>query len=160
MSTYFKIETDVAQNLIDDFFLTLTVRGPFHWKDFKCKKHGRTGLISEKTEALYAELNKRPEAATSSYSTIGDFLQNFYSVLLTKNHQEIQFRCLVHEFSFADVITDINHTYSEAILKENPLWLLPFCMAVATSRYYEKVCRTMRTATVLNLNSCTSRLCK
>ena len=32
---YFKIETDVAQNLIDNFFLLLTVEGPFHRKDFK-----------------------------------------------------------------------------------------------------------------------------
>ena len=31
----FKTETDVAQNLIDDFFLTLTVRGPFQSKDFR-----------------------------------------------------------------------------------------------------------------------------
>ena len=35
MCTYFKIKTDVAQNLIDDFFLILTVRGTFHKKDFK-----------------------------------------------------------------------------------------------------------------------------
>ena len=32
--------------------------GPFHRKDFKCKKKfGGTGLVSEKTEALFAELN-------------------------------------------------------------------------------------------------------
>ena len=35
---YFKTETAVAQNWIDDFFLTLTVRGPFNRKDFKWKK--------------------------------------------------------------------------------------------------------------------------
>ena len=70
---YFKTETDVAQNLIDDFFLTFTLRGPFHGKDFKGKKYGGTGLISEKMEALYTELNKRAEAATSSYSATGDF---------------------------------------------------------------------------------------
>ena len=38
MCTYFKTETDVAQNLIDDFFQTLTVRGPFQKK--KKKKMG------------------------------------------------------------------------------------------------------------------------
>ena len=53
------------------FFLTFTVRGPYHRKDFKWKKYGGTGLISEKTEALYAELNKRDEAATISYSVTG-----------------------------------------------------------------------------------------
>ena len=31
----FNTKTDAAQNLIYDFFLTLTVRGPFHRKDFK-----------------------------------------------------------------------------------------------------------------------------
>ena len=30
----FQTETDVARNLIDDFFLILTVRGTFHRKDF------------------------------------------------------------------------------------------------------------------------------
>ena len=37
MCTYFKTETDVAQNLIDDFFQTLTVRGPFQKKKKKKK---------------------------------------------------------------------------------------------------------------------------
>ena len=32
-------QTDVAQYLNDDFFLTLTVRGPFHRKDFKWNKN-------------------------------------------------------------------------------------------------------------------------
>ena len=39
------------------------------------KKYGGTGLISEKTEALYAELNERAEAATNRYSATDDFLQ-------------------------------------------------------------------------------------
>ena len=38
ISTYFKIETDIVQNLIDDFFLTLFVIEPSHRKDFKRKK--------------------------------------------------------------------------------------------------------------------------
>ena len=44
------------------------------------------GLYSEKTEALYAELNERVEAATSSYSTAVEILQYIYSVLPAKNH--------------------------------------------------------------------------
>ena len=40
------------------FFLTLSVIGPFHRKDSSEKKDGGTGLISEKTEALYVELTK------------------------------------------------------------------------------------------------------
>ena len=38
MCMYFKTKTDVAQNLINKFFLILTVRRPFHRKDFKWKK--------------------------------------------------------------------------------------------------------------------------
>ena len=86
MCTYFKTETDAAQNLIDDFFATLNVRRPFHRKDFKWKKYGGIGLLSEKTEALHAELNERGEAATSIYSAEVDFLQYIYLVLMTKNH--------------------------------------------------------------------------
>ena len=74
MCTYFKIETDVTQNLIDDFF-----------------------------EALYAELNERPEAATSSYSATDEFLQYIYSLLMVKNNRKVRSRCLVHQFSFADI---------------------------------------------------------
>ena len=67
------------------------------------KKIGGMGLISEKTEALYAELNERAEAATSSYSATSDFLQYIYFVLVAKNHHKIQSGCLVNEFSFADI---------------------------------------------------------
>ena len=42
---------------------------------------------------------------------------------------------------------DINHGYRAAILKKNSLWLLPSYMTVAAYCYYEKVHRTMRTAT-------------
>ena len=67
------------------------------------KKYGGAGLVSEKTEALYAELNERVEEATSSYSATSEFLQYIYSVLVAKNHQKIRSRCLVHEFSFTDI---------------------------------------------------------
>ena len=71
------------------------------------KKYGGTGLISEKTKALYVELNERAEAATSSYSAPGDFSQYVYSVLVAKNQKKIRSWCLVHEFFF----TYINHGY-------------------------------------------------
>ena len=32
---------------------------------------------------------------------------------------------------------DINHGYKAAILKKNPLWLLPFYVTVVTYYYYE-----------------------
>ena len=85
------------------FFLPLTVRWPFHRKYFKWKEIRGYGLISEKMEALCAKLNERAEAATSSYSVKGDFLQYIYLVAVTKNLQNIQSRCFVHEFSFKDI---------------------------------------------------------
>ena len=51
-------------------------------------------------DVLYAELNKRAEAATGSYSVKGSSSQYIYSVPVSKNHQNIQSRCLVYEFSF------------------------------------------------------------
>ena len=112
-------------------------------------KYGGTGLIFEKTVALLAELSERAEAATSSYSATGDFLQCSYSVLLANNHQKFRSRYLVHEvFPSYTFFNDINHGYRAAISTKNYLWLLPFFMAVATSCYYLKVRRTMRTAIV------------
>ena len=60
-------------------------------------------------DALYAEFNKSLEAATSRYSVTGNFLHYIFSVLVAKNHQGIRSRCIVHEFSFADIFNDINH---------------------------------------------------
>ena len=68
------------------------------------KKYRGTELVSEKTEALFAELNQRVEAATSSYSATGEFLQYIYSMLVDKNHQTIRPRCLAYEFSFTDIL--------------------------------------------------------
>ena len=70
MCTYFKTKTDAAQNLINNFFLTLIVRGPFNRKDLSEKKCRSTELISEKMEAFYVELNERAEAATNNFSSI------------------------------------------------------------------------------------------
>ena len=54
-------------------------------------------------EALYAELNERAKAATNRYSATGNFLQYIYSLLVAKNNQRIQSRCLIHECSFTDI---------------------------------------------------------
>ena len=100
-------------------------------------------------EALYAELNERAKAATNRYSATGNFLQYIYSLLVAKNNQRIQSRCLIHECSFTDIFNVIIHGYRAAILKKNSLQLLPFYMTVATYCYYEKVHRTMCTAIAL-----------
>ena len=68
------------------------------------KKIRGTGLISEKTEVLHAELNEVAEAATGSYSVTGDSLQYIYYVPVTRNHLNIRSDVyLVHEFFFTDI---------------------------------------------------------
>ena len=74
MCIYLKAETDIAQNMIDYFFLTLTVRSPFHGETFKWRGYGSAGLRSKETEGLHAKLNERAEAATSVYSAAAYFL--------------------------------------------------------------------------------------
>ena len=93
MCTCFKIKTDVDQKSED-----LSIG-----RILSEKRYSGTGLISEKTKALHAEINERAEAATNSYSETGNFLQYIYSVSVTKNHQNIRSSCLVHEFSFTDI---------------------------------------------------------
>ena len=88
MRTYFKTETE-------EHSIGRGLNG---------KKIWGTGLVSEKMEPLYAELNERGEAATSSYSATDKFLQYIYSALVAKNHQEIRSGCLVCEFSFTYIL--------------------------------------------------------
>ena len=54
------------------------------------KKCGGTGLISEKTQAFYIELNERAEAAISSYFASGNFLQYIYAAPVAKNQRGIR----------------------------------------------------------------------
>ena len=71
------------------------------------------GLLSEKTEALYVELNRRVEAvilkqlSTCSYTATGIFLRYIYSVLVAKNNQKVRSKCLVYEFSFPDIFQQL-----------------------------------------------------
>ena len=88
MCTYFKTETE--DHSIGKISSEKKIRG--------------YGVVSEKTETLFAELNERVEAAISSYSATGGFLQYIYSMLVDKNHLTIRSRCLAHEFSFTDIL--------------------------------------------------------
>ena len=83
MCTYFKAETE-------DYSLREKIRGyeVSFWKS---------------RSFVYAELNESVEATNSSYSATGEFLRYIYSELVAKNHENIQSRCLVHEFSFTDI---------------------------------------------------------
>ena len=78
MSTYFRAETDVAQNLIDDFFSNFDCQKTLSQEGFQVKKIlGYGAIFWKKTEALHAEFNKRVEAATSSYSPAVDIILYF-----------------------------------------------------------------------------------
>ena len=71
MCTYFKTKTDVAQNLIDNFFFLLWLSEDLSIGKISSEKRYRgTVLISEKTEALYVELEERAETATNNFSSI------------------------------------------------------------------------------------------
>ena len=75
MCTFFRTETqDVAQNLINNFFLTLTVRKK------KWKNMGLWAYFLKKNKAMHAELNERAETAASSYSTAVDFWNYLFGV--------------------------------------------------------------------------------
>ena len=150
MCTYFK--TNWCSPKSNQWFFSTFVRGSFHRKDFKGKEIWGTGLISEKIEALYAELNKRAEATTSKHSATGNFLQYSYSVFVTKNHQQIQSRCLVHDFSFTDIVNDImieEQLYWRRILcgcfRLIWLWLLISIMKRCAEQCALQLCHTSLT---------------
>ena len=59
MCTYFKTDTDVAQNLIDNFFSNFWLSEELSaGRIFRETKKVGVGLIPEKREALYEELKK------------------------------------------------------------------------------------------------------
>ena len=103
-----------------------------HWE----KKYGGTGLVSEKMEAFYAELNETKAAAPSSYSATGEFLRYVYFMLVAENYQKIRSRCLVHEFYLTDI-------FLNSVLYGCGFLLLLFVFLL--------VCRAMRIAMVSHL---------
>ena len=100
--------------------------GTFHRKDFKWKKIKGYGVSFWKTEALYAELNRRAEEATSSYSATGKFLQYIYSMLVAKNDQKIWPRCLFHRYFLTILIMVTEQLYWRKIICDCIcfMWLL------------------------------------
>ena len=72
-----------------------------YWGPFTEEKRGYS--FWKNGSFVYVELKELVEAATSSYSATDDLLRYIYSVLVAKNHQNTQSRCLVHEFSFTDI---------------------------------------------------------
>ena len=146
MCTHFNTKTDVAKNLII-FFLTLTVRGPFHRKDFKWNKIWGCRVNFWKNGSFVRRTSWKSGSSHRYLFCNKRFFTVYLFCALFKNHWKIRSRCLVHEFSFTDIFNDINHGYRAPILKKNSLWLLPFYMVVSHF-CYEKVRRTMRTAIV------------
>ena len=106
MCTYFNTKIDVAQNLANDFFLTLTVREPFHSKDYR-KGYG---VNFWKNKFCTQNLPKERKHATSSYSETGDSLQYIYSVPVTKNHQNI--KIFLHRY-FLSILIMVKSSYTK-----------------------------------------------
>ena len=137
MRRYFKTETAVAQNLIKDFFLTLTARWPFHRKDFKWKEIWGYGVNFWKKQKLCIQnLTKREEAANSRYSATGIFYNISILCLGLSIIRGSDQGVIFINFPSHILFNDININYRAALLKKNSLWLLPFYMAVAAYCYY------------------------
>ena len=60
---------------------------------------------------MYAEFNERVEAATSSYSATGNFLQYIYSMFVAKNDQKFEQSVSFMNFPSQFFCNDINHGY-------------------------------------------------
>ena len=94
--SYFKTENDVVQNLIDDFFLTLTVIGPFHRKDFKWKKIWGYEVNFCKNGSFACEFTKEQKQPPVVIQQQPVFYKIFILELLTKNHWKIRFWIFLH----------------------------------------------------------------
>ena len=79
-----------------------------------------TGLISEKTEVLYTEINKRAEAATvilAQAILYSIFILCLCQRIIGTSNQDAQFMNFPSQIFF----NDINCGYGAAILKKNSL---------------------------------------
>ena len=74
------------------------------------------GLISEKTEALYAGLNERVEAATSSYFVTGNFLQYIF-ILGYRQLQRKKIICGCFRFIWLWLLTSFMKKFAERCMR-------------------------------------------
>ena len=112
------------------------------------KKYVSTGLISEKTDILYAELNeerKQPPVVILEQAILYIIFILYLCLRIIGTSDQFM------NFPSQIFFNNINHGYRAVILKKYSFWLLPFYMIVPTYFYCEKVRRTMRTAIVSNL---------
>ena len=135
MCTYFYTNTDVAQNLIDDFFSNFDCQRTFPLEGFYVKKIGSTGSIAEKMEVLNAEFNERAEPVVTSNYSVTLFcifckytVKNNYSVIILysifilcqwlriirPSSQDVWFMNFPSQIFY----NNIDHGYRAAILKE------------------------------------------
>ena len=112
------------------------------------KKYVSTGLISEKTDVLYAELNeerKQPPVVILEQAILYIIFILYLCLRIIGTSDQFM------NFPSQIFLNNINHGYRAVILKKYSFWLLLFYMIVPTYFYCEKVRRTMRTAIVSNL---------
>ena len=97
-----KIETDINQNLTDDFCFLFVRSEDFSIETIFSGKIWvyQINFWKKKINVLYAKLNKRTEVAINIYSTASCFLLSIYSMFIAENNQKSLSRFLVYEFSF------------------------------------------------------------
>ena len=123
--TYFKIETDVDQNLVNDFFLILTVWGPVekiwgYWLNFWKNKFCKQNLTKEREQP--------PVIILQQAIFYNVFILFLWLRIIWSFNEDVYFMSFSSQIFFNNII----HGYRAAIWKKNSLWLLPFFVAVAT----------------------------
>ena len=103
MCTYFKTEIDVAQNPLDEFFSNFDWQKTFPQEGFQVKKNkGVRGYFLKKNKRKFCMQNLTKERKQPPVVILQQVV--FYNVfVLAAKNQKIRSRCLVDEFSFADI---------------------------------------------------------
>ena len=89
MCTYFKTETDVAQNLANYFSSNFYCLRSFHRKNFKWKKNETTGLISKKRKFCKQNIPKERKQPSVVIPQQGIFYNESILYLWLRNIREV-----------------------------------------------------------------------
>ena len=108
------------------------------------KKHRGKELVAEKTRKFCKQNLTKERKQPPEVFVLYIFILCLWLRIIVSSDQGVQFMNFHSHIFF----NEINHGYRAAILKNNSLCLLPSFTVVATYCYYEKVRRTMGTATV------------
>ena len=119
MDTYFETETDVNQNLIDDFFIvTLTVTGLSIGRVLNEKRGGERGYFLKRRkfcmQSLTKERKQPPVVILQQAIFYNIFILCFWLKVVRRTNQSVWFINFPSQIFFYDV----NHGHRAAILKK------------------------------------------